>query len=324
MVRAPFIYLIASMISIITPVYNTSKYLRRCLDSILAQTYQDWELLLIDDGSTDGSDMICDDYAKSDSRIRVFHKPNGGVASVRQLGIVEAQGEYSIHVDSDDWVEPEMLEALFDEAKRTDADIVVADYYHEFVDKTVYRPQSGSENPLTAIGEILTGQQVGSLWNKLIRHVRYQQYQLVFSPGINIGEDSLLLVRLYQHPVRIRYVNKGYYHYMNNGDDNSITRKRNVELYEKSVAQIHQLLQAVPKQYESLVRKQQRRINILAACEGVVGIDTLRGKGVTFGLKDLLMRDVGNYVRTVLLLYILHLDCLCSWLVQRKIHHRPS
>ena len=152
MVRAPFIYLIASMISIITPVYNTSKYLRRCLDSILAQTYQDWELLLIDDGSTDGSDTICDDYAKSDSRIRVFHKPNDGVASVRQLGVVEAQGEYSIHIDSDDWIEPEMLEALFDEAKRTDADIVVADYYHEFVDKTVYRPQSGSENSLTAIG----------------------------------------------------------------------------------------------------------------------------------------------------------------------------
>jgi glycosyltransferase involved in cell wall biosynthesis len=98
------------MISVIVPVYNTEKYLHRCIDSILAQTYTDFELLLIDDGSTDSSGAICDKYAERDSRVRVFHKENGGASSARNLGLDNANGEWITFCDSDDWVYSSWLE----------------------------------------------------------------------------------------------------------------------------------------------------------------------------------------------------------------------
>ena len=97
-------------ISVIVPVYNTEKYLRRCIDSILSQTFTDFELLLIDEGSKDSSGAICDDYAAKDKRVRVFHKENGGVSSARNLGLDNANGEWITFVDSDDWVYPCWLE----------------------------------------------------------------------------------------------------------------------------------------------------------------------------------------------------------------------
>lgn len=96
-------------VSIIVPVYKAEKYLNRCIDSILAQTFTDWELLLIDDGSTDRSGDICDEYAKKDTRIRVFHKENGGVSSARNLGLDSAQGEWVTFIDADDYILPDFL-----------------------------------------------------------------------------------------------------------------------------------------------------------------------------------------------------------------------
>lgn len=98
------------MISVIVPVYNTEKYLHRCIDSVLAQTFPDFELLLIDDGSTDSSGAICDEYAAKDGRVRVFHKENGGVSSARNLGLDNAQGEWITFVDSDDYLESQYLQ----------------------------------------------------------------------------------------------------------------------------------------------------------------------------------------------------------------------
>ena len=104
-------------ISVIIPVYNTEKYLHRCIDSILAQTFTDYELLLINDGSKDNSGTICDEYAKKDSRIRVVHKENGGVSSARNMGLDNAKGEWICFIDSDDWVEKEYLKVLYQDGK---------------------------------------------------------------------------------------------------------------------------------------------------------------------------------------------------------------
>lgn len=100
------------LISVIVPVYNVERYLNQCIDSILAQTYKDFELILVDDGSKDKSGEICDEYVKKDSRIRVFHKKNGGVSSARNYGIDNAQGTYICFVDSDDWVDETYLEDM--------------------------------------------------------------------------------------------------------------------------------------------------------------------------------------------------------------------
>ena len=107
-------------ISIIVPVYKAETYLSRCLDSIINQTFKNFEVLLIDDGSPDCSGEICDKYAAMDTRIRVLHKENGGVSSARQMGLDNAKGEYTIHADPDDWVEPNMLEELYKKAKEAE------------------------------------------------------------------------------------------------------------------------------------------------------------------------------------------------------------
>ena len=103
-----------SFISIVIPVYNTAQYLPRCIESVLNQSFRDFELLLVDDGSTDGSGDICDRYENKDNRIRVFHKKNGGVSSARNLGIVNAFGEWLLFVDSDDEILPNALQTLVD------------------------------------------------------------------------------------------------------------------------------------------------------------------------------------------------------------------
>jgi len=115
-------------ISVIVPVYNATAYLERCVGSLLLQTLSDFEILLIDDGSNDGSAELCDDYARKDSRVKVYHKPNGGVASARQLGVNKASGDYSIHIDPDDWVLPTMLEELYGVAVKSEADMVICDF----------------------------------------------------------------------------------------------------------------------------------------------------------------------------------------------------
>ena len=123
-------------ISIIVPVYNTEKYLRRCVDSILAQTFTDFELLLIDDGSTDRSGAICDEYAQADSRVRVFHKENGGVSSARNFGIDNARCEWISFVDSDDWISKSCLDELFYHSNDTDCVICGARFINRgFVSK---------------------------------------------------------------------------------------------------------------------------------------------------------------------------------------------
>ena len=116
-------------ISVIVPVYNVEAYLGRCVDSILGQTYQNLEVILVDDGSRDGSGALCDAFAKQDSRVRVIHKPNGGLSSARNAGIAAAQGEYMAFVDSDDWIELDAYEGMLQRMHHYHAKLVCAGRY---------------------------------------------------------------------------------------------------------------------------------------------------------------------------------------------------
>lgn len=116
------------MVSVIVPVYNVKQYLPACIESVLKQTYSDWELLLVDDGSTDGSAQVCDEYARQDSRICVFHKENGGVCSARNLAIDNMAGEFCIMLDSDDLIHPSLLEKTLEIMQETQADAVIYGY----------------------------------------------------------------------------------------------------------------------------------------------------------------------------------------------------
>ena len=170
------------MISVIVPVYNVEPYLRKCLDSIVAQTYTDLEILVIDDGSTDRCGAICDSYAERDPRIRVFYTENRGLSAARNLGLDHATGEYIGFVDSDDWIEPDMYEVLLKKAVQTDADIVTCRFFQEYRDRTEEFP--GPENEFATEGDeilrtyLFNKRICQDAWNnlykaELFRSVRY-------------------------------------------------------------------------------------------------------------------------------------------------------
>ena len=158
------------MISIIVPVYNVETYLRKCLDSILGQSERDLEILLIDDGSSDSSGSICDEYSSSDKRIRVFHTENRGVSAARNLGLREARGEYIGFVDSDDWIEPTMYEEMLNALKSNDADICVCSFVKEYLDRSETADNIGDKvySRIDALRAIALGPFYSYTWNKLV------------------------------------------------------------------------------------------------------------------------------------------------------------
>lgn len=241
-------------ISIIVPVYNSALYLERCINSILAQTFTDWELILVDDGSTDGSGVICDEYASNDNRIRVIHKPNGGVCSARQCGCDAVKAKYSIHIDSDDYVETCMLEDMYGVIVEKDADLVICDFYvNETFGCQRYTKQIVSENSSKLLIDILEMRTFGALWNKLIRHSLYKQYNVSFIKGINYCEDVLVLAQLLKNQLNTAYVPKGNYHYCFDKSD-SITRKYTRETFKTRILFVEKLQEILPeKEYKQAI-----------------------------------------------------------------------
>ena len=218
-------------ISVIIPVYKAEAYLHRCVDSILAQTFQDFEILLINDGSPDKSGIICESYKKIDNRVRVFHKENGGVSSARQCGIDNALGEYTIHADPDDWVDPNMLEELYKKAKEEDADMVICDFYEENENKQIYHKQQPSALDYATVQKELFQQLHGSCCNKFIRRTCYNKNNVSFDLSLSFCEDLYFHASLLKHKLSITYLPKAYYHYDQNINENSIVKTYNDHTY---------------------------------------------------------------------------------------------
>lgn len=204
-------------LSIIIPVYNAEKYLRRCVDSILEQRTNtlSFELLLIDDGSTDKSGAICDEYALRDNRIRVFHKSNGGVSSARNIGLNNAKGEWLTFVDSDDMLLPQSFDIIEYALNNSNEDLLLFDYcenentiklnYDEFVSKEDF------------IGDVLSYRTSPAPWGKLYKTANIQKKR--FNESLRIGEDLLFIVEYAiqkEHNIIIRYIASCVYKYVVN------------------------------------------------------------------------------------------------------------
>ncbi|WP_431425350.1 glycosyltransferase family 2 protein [Bacteroides hominis] len=254
--------MVSPQISVILPVYNAEQYLHRMLKSLQVQTFTDFEVIMVDDGSTDSSGLICDKYATIDNRFRVLHKQNRGVSAARQAGIDNAQGKYVIHADADDWVDPTMLKDLYQKAKETNADIIICDFFtNSDTQKTYYHTQRPPSLVPINVLHALFRQLHGSCWNKLVKRACYSKYNCRFLPDINYCEDLLFWVQLLQHPeIKIDYLNKAYYHYCMN--DNSITRAYTRETYNMRctfLIKIKELLPVKGFEYE----KRRTRLNII-------------------------------------------------------------
>ncbi|MBE7400178.1 glycosyltransferase [Bacteroides fragilis] len=253
-------------ISIIMPVYNAEQNLHRAVNSIIAQTLADWELLLIDDGSTDASPVICDDYARHDPRIRIFHKKNEGVAMARQIGINNALGKYSIHADADDWTEPTMLEEMYNKAWKENADIVIADYFinnsYELEHGYIRTQRPTSAHSIQVLTDIFENKLFGALWNKLLKTELYKKYNARFFSGINYCEDVLIWAQILKHKeVKVHYLNRPFYHYYINPD--SITHNITRNSYETRKEFYKKLETILPSDEFKRIRRSVR-LGILA------------------------------------------------------------
>lgn len=216
-------------LSVIVPLYNAETYLSQSLDSILSQTFTDFELLLIDDGSTDGSAAICERYAAQDDRIRIFHKENGGLVSARQHGFPLARGEYVTFVDSDDWIAPSMYQKMCGAAKDTDADMICCGctavtpqknierrdfcapgvYDKKALETRVY-PQMLYQGSFFRYG--ISPQ----LWNKLFRRSLLEKHLFQVPLSVKLGEDALVSYICLLDAKTVCFLEECYYFYRSN------------------------------------------------------------------------------------------------------------
>lgn len=210
------------LISVIVPVYKVEKYLKRCIESIQKQTYQNLEIILVDDGSPDRSGEICDEYAKTDARIKVVHKPNGGLSDARNAGLSICTGELIGFVDSDDYIAPNFFEKLYQYKMEHHAEISVCNYVRfqgETVSDTKTEPKSvkvwkgkeALENIYGSYGHLLSA----CVWNKLYDADLFEN--LRFPVGMK-NEDEYILPRLIDKAETMVYAEEGlYYYYINEG-----------------------------------------------------------------------------------------------------------
>ena len=251
-------------VSIVVPVYNVEKYLKRCVDSLIEQSYHNLEILLVDDGSKDNSLSLCKEYELKDSRIKVFHKQNEGLGLTRNYGIERATGEYITFLDSDDYLTIDAVEAMLRKAVATDADVVIASNYYKNEEQKIAmagRLYSGIE-----IKEILmvhmmgnNGNELDSLsytaWGKLYKKDLFTQNNLAFpSERKLIWEDLAFSIELYPMCKKVYILNKPVYYYCFNEGSLTHIYKPNkfelvMELYHYMGVKIQELNLPIEAQY---------------------------------------------------------------------------
>lgn len=218
-------------ISVIVPIYNMEKYLGRCIESILSQTYQAIELILIDDGSTDGSLACCRAYAEADSRIKVIHQKNSGVSAARNKGIQNASGAYIAFVDPDDWIEKDMYELLYKQLKVYHTDVCLCDFYRDTKNRSVPKSFEFEEELLNKekiIDELINNMigiedisfkstyVMGCAWRGLYSKDFIKEHQLSFVEGLSIMEDLVFMVQMLLKCEYAAILHKPLYHYIQN------------------------------------------------------------------------------------------------------------
>jgi len=217
------------MISVIVPVYNVEPYLRKCLNSILAQTYRDLEILVIDDGSTDGSGRICDEYGEKDNRIKVFHTENKGLSCARNLGLDNANGDWIGFVDSDDWIEPDMYELLLRKAEETGANIIACGCYTEFKSSTICHQASQKiVNNTEAVEDLINGKIRTQVWNKIFHSTVFKNIRF---PNGRVYEDIATTYKLIMNTTVVGIPSLSYHYIQRGGSISQSHNKENLNDY---------------------------------------------------------------------------------------------
>lgn len=203
------------LISIVVPVYNVEKYLDACIRSILEQTYQNIEIILVDDGATDRSGQMCDCYAQQDQRIKIIHKENGGLSDARNKGVSCASGNYLMFIDSDDVVSPDLVKYLYDLLRDSGADIGICEQVHCYPEQEIiYQKETLRKifDPEEAIAEMLYQKSfLIAAWGKIFRR---EYFDDILFPGGMLFEDSAVMHKIFDKAGKIAYGDARLYGYM--------------------------------------------------------------------------------------------------------------
>ena len=250
------------MISVIIPVYNVEKYIRKCLDSVVNQTYKDLEIIIVDDGSPDNCGAIIDEYAKTDGRIKVIHKPNGGLSAARNDALKIATGEWIAFVDSDDWCELDMYEKVIRVADKEDADIVIFNPFRNYDDREEVL-RAFPYDFVTEDRDFIHGLQLSALsrhltpistrwsqgfpWDKLFKRSLVYENDLTFDVTVRANEDVIFDIRAFQFAKKVAYTNETLYHYRDN--PNSIGTKYSPDRFDID-RQIYKVMFNIGKEYK--------------------------------------------------------------------------
>ena len=242
------------IISIIVPIYNVGKYLPRCIESILNQTFNNFELILVNDGSTDNSGVICDDYAKKDTRIKIVHKSNGGVSSARNAGLYVAKGEYIGFVDPDDYIDKNMYEKLYRLCVDNNSDIAICRFNREINGK-IQNKESTEEiielNNMEAMNELFKGNLYRfSLCNKLFSKKCFND---VLFPEERIHEDLSTTYKLFDNSKKTVYINYCGYIYVRR--ENSILTSTYNEKRLQAFIAWDEIIEFIDKNYYEIIEQ---------------------------------------------------------------------
>lgn len=226
------------------PVYNVEKYIAKSIQSVLNQTYPDFELLVIIDGSPDNSKQIAEKF--NDSRITIFEKPNGGLSDARNYGLERAKGEFVYFLDSDDWIEPNLLEATIGVFEKKEIDFVIFGYFldDEDIEGNLISTKEVSKNAIQFVkdkNDLDLDENalniLGYAWNKLYRVNFLKDNNIIFDKGVSLVEDILFNSKVYKASNTLTFIDKKLYHYINRPSESLIKtfHKNSFELYlEKS------------------------------------------------------------------------------------------
>lgn len=220
------VFINKNIISIIVPVYNTELYIDRCIQSILLQDYTNIQLVLINDGSTDNSGIICDKYARMDKRITIIHKQNGGVSSARNAGLAVATGYWLMFVDSDDYIDENMISHLLAQAS-VNYDLIISGISVVFNKEVILYPMRNYQyTPKTLLEDFEVGYDTVCLSSpccKLYKKIIIEEHNLQFDLNISMGEDMLFILEYLKYCKNIQGINGVYYKYMRIREDSLMT-----------------------------------------------------------------------------------------------------
>ena len=205
-------------VSVIIPIYKVEAFIERCATTLMEQTLREVEYIFVDDATPDSSIQMLEEvvarYPERKEQVRIVHHDvNKGLPAARNTGLALATGEYVFHCDSDDYVEPTMLEEMYNAAKAQDADIVWCDWFLTFAENERYMKQPYFGSPMEALKAMLSGGMKYNVWNKLVRRSLYTDNDIQFPAGYGMGEDMTMMM-LFAHAKNVAYIPKAYYHYI--------------------------------------------------------------------------------------------------------------